>query len=1107
LDNELKAKRQYQQEKEELKKQLDLSKNQIPALKASLKEEMAGKIATLEQQYQDEKKEVLRLQKELQNITKTIEKEQAKEQLASKKLQEEKKEKQALAKEVDNLKTALAKYETSVESQNNEKLASKQMSTEAKQANISLKREITRLEKVQKTQKAKEEQTKKLLQEEKKTNRRLQKEIDILKISLEKEKTNAVPTEKIVAIDRAFQDEKKENDRLQKSLSTLTLAFEELKSNDQAKKAELESMKKEVARLTRDNETLKATFEGLKAKALENKKLFDTEKKQSTRLEKRLEAMKKSKKVLQSSIREYKKQEQLQLEKDAQKDLLLENAKAEKEQVEKQVEQLRMEIDGMVSSLHELRQTNETLKSRDLEESTLFEQENIKLRTDNQKFIEENTRLYAVIDDLRTNNDQLKNQSQALSKRLELDINNLNQEKKQLHDQLVQIQSENATLQEQLAKFENTTLESSSSNDQLLQETNQLKEINQRLTSSYNDLNLALELLKSKYADLEKTIEKERLEKSQMQTQIVQTRDEPAKVASLISELNKTQDLVKAKDLEIEILKSNLFREQNRVTPHEPYPYYGYDNLRYQANPPYQPQPVEPKIAPAIVEQQEKQSFVEEIKALKMEIEKLKQAPVIDSSALLNEFREELMRNREELNRLSVQKEKQIQEISATYETKLQTKELEKVELEEQNNLRLQQINELQTQVSDKDYTLQNLKNTVRQFTEEDIFDPEFKRRIRLIRDMQKEIKNRLDEEAVNYNSNVAGVEFKISQRKQDIDKLNNRIDQLTDTFNANRDFTASTKETFEKAKAKALLELHLQEERLNELEDDLANIKGKYQAFVNAKEQELTNLKTKEGQIVDYYLRKIRQDYALTDEYKEIKQVESERNQLLTQINELKANQEQTVVTMEKQSEELSKVVASNQNLSKQLQDERKVAIEKQARLLEADLRDYNRELGEVSRKMSDLKQELDKRLEYEKRLRINEEKVSDFFNNKILLEQCLVDLNQRSQQMEAVSARIEAMGNEPASKTDLLKARAELTDLEVHRDDLRSKIDFCKKNIKDLEVDPVVATYIKLINQIDQIRQVQKELREKAEPLKDTIQAKNKELDTLMKEKSEIV
>lgn len=73
------------------------------------------------------------------------------------------------------------------------------------------------------------------------------------------------------------------------------------------------------------------------------------------------------------------------MEKDAQKDQLIEAKKAEKEQVEKQLEQLRQEVDGMMANLQTLHQTNETLKSRDYEENSLFEEENQQLRSDKQK--------------------------------------------------------------------------------------------------------------------------------------------------------------------------------------------------------------------------------------------------------------------------------------------------------------------------------------------------------------------------------------------------------------------------------------------------------------------------------------------------------------------------------------------------------------------------------------------------------------------------------------------------------------------------------------------------------------------------------------------------
>lgn len=1112
LENEQKNQEKHQKEIEQLKKQVELSKEQIAQAKATLKDEMAKKVQALDKQYQEEKKEVARLQKQLQSTTKAMETQKAKEEDAKEKLLEEKKASQKFSKEVESLKATLEKMQANAQEK---KPAASLEEVDFKKVQKGLKKEIANLKSSMEKQKTKEQQVKDALTAEKRASRRLQKQIETLQSNLEKQKASAVPTDRLIALDSAFQEEKKETTRLQKSIATLTCALEELKAKEAAQKSELEQIKKENARLMKESEQIKTTFEDLKAKSIENKKLYDEEKRLSTKYNKRLESSKQSNRKLQSVIREYKKQEAQQMEKDAQKEQLLENEKAEKAQVEKQLEQLRLEVDGLVSSIQELRQTNETLANRDLEESTVYEQENQKLQMENKKISDENERLFALVDDLRMNNEQLKNQSLALAKRIDLelesqkhDFESLKQEKHQLQAKYDELLKESEQVK---AQFDASLLSKELSNEneeQVTVEVSQLKETNHRLQLANTDLTTALDLLKSKYAELEKALEKERYEKSQMQGQILQTRDDPTKVASLISELNKTQDLIKSKELEIEILKSSLFREQNRVVHHDPYQYYGYDYPRYQQAPPYsQPTPVEPKIQPAVIDQQEKQSLLDEIKALKTEISKMKDVPVVDSSALINEFREELLRNREDINRLTVQKQKEIQEISDSYETKLQSNELEKDELREQNRMRMQQINELLSQVSDKEYTLQNLKNAVRKFSEEDIFDPEFKRRIRVIRDMQKEIKERLEEETLNHNSAIAAFNVKITQRKQDIEKLNARIDQLTDTFNANRDFTASTKEAYEKAKAKALLELQLQQERLFDLEDDLEKQKNKYQMFVTAKEQELSDLKTKEGQIIEYYLRKIRQEYSLSEDYQEIKQVETERDQLLDQINELKASQEQTTETIVKQSEELTKVVTSNQNLQKQLLEERKAKISKQAEVIEANLQDLNREQSEYTRKLNDLKVELDKRLEYEKRLRLHEEKVSDYFNNKLLLEQCLSDFSQKSKQMDAVLERIESIGNEPAAKTDLLRAKAEVTDLEVHRDDLRSKIDFCRKNLKDLEANPTVVTYMKLINQIDQIRNVQKELKGKLEPVKEAILVKTKELDALMKEKSEIV
>jgi hypothetical protein len=1075
-------------ENESLKAQLEKAKNNLAAIRAAAKAEMNEKLSGISKQFQDKSKESLKLQKEIETLRKDIEIQKGKEEQIKASYLNGKKEEARLKKEIEVVKLSTLKEKNLLMKGDN---AEALLATNAQ------------------------------YQETKRENAKLQQQIEKLKNDLNN--NFVLRDEKVRAAkeaEKAKLEAEKAKERIQKELEERNKTFEPLKVKEAEERFLLAAEEKEKQRLADKLQALREKTEASKLQDAENKKLFDAEKREKNKLAKRIEKMKADKKNLQTVIRDYKKLDETQAAKDLENAQILQAEKDGRASVDKELEQLRLEVDGLVSSINELRQTNEALRSHADEENLQIPADEQSLQADFARMKEENALIGSALEEQKAVNsklkEQIKNQSSDRVKQLEQELNSKNddldavrEENRRLQTSLNDLSQYNEALQSQASlgdgKTENPVPASVS------EETAQLRENNDRLIASFNDLNLALELLKNKYADLEKAYEAEKNKPVPVPAAVVSTRDDQPQINALIGELKQTQELLKSRDLEMEILKSNLFREQNRINYPEPYKMFNYENLPCGVKAPgmayAQPYPnaaVQPTVAPD--DRQEKDALQSEIRVLKAEIEKLKQTPA-DPSQLIREFREELNRNREELRSLSSQKQKEMQEIAETYETKLQTNENEKAALVMENDEKMQEISSLQDQVANKDSVLQNMKNTMKQFSEDDILDPEFKRRIRVIRDMQREIKNRLaEEEEANQNSS-ASLQTKITQRQQDIEKLNSRIDQLSDSFNSTRDFTATTKEAFEKARAKALLELQLQEERLGELEEDLARITAKYQNFVATKQQEMANLKTKEGQIIDYYLRKIRQDYALTENSKEVQQVESERNQLMDQLNELKMTQEKTSETIAKQSEELSKVLNTNQNLQTKLIVDRKAAIEKEARLLEEDIREQSMEYNNLVRKLTDLKTELDKRLDYEKKLRNNEEEVSDFYNNKLFLGECLSEYNSKTKQMEEIQAKIDSLGNDPAMKTELLKAKAEVTDLEVHRDDLRSKIDFSKKNLKDLEGNEAVMTYVKLVSQIDQIKTVVKDLRDQAEPLKEKIQAKNKELDALMKEKSEIV
>ena len=128
---------------------------------------------------------------------------------------------------------------------------------------------------------------------------------------------------------------------------------------------------------------------------------------------------------------------------------------------------------------------------------------------------------------------------------------------------------------------------------------------------------------------------------------------------------------------------------------------------------------------------------------------------------------------------------------------------------------------------------------------------------------------------------------------------------------------------------------------------------------------------------------------------------------------------------------------------------------------------------------------------------MRNNSKPVYDFVSGNLNLNQCLNDYDEKVRNIEEANKQLVRTGDRNA----ILKIKAEIHDNEIHRNDLKAKVDYYTKIVNDLSKDSAVKNYQALTNQIEKIKEVQKSKRDSLEELKNEIQVRNRQLEEIRK------
>ncbi len=440
----------------------------------------------------------------------------------------------------------------------------------------------------------------------------------------------------------------------------------------------------------------------------------------------------------------------------------------------------------------------------------------------------------------------------------------------------------------------------------------------------------------------------------------------------------------------------------------------------------------------------------------------------------IKEYQEELERNKTELNLLIERNNQELEKLTENYELQIQAKDNEKNMLKAEKE---KMIQELQAKIQEKDALLDEINSELKRLNEDDILDPDFRRKIRVIRDMRRECEEKAEKEEKEFLRNEQAIKEKIDAKNLEIDVINDRIFQLEMNYKQNRDFSIEAQEKYEKAKSKLMLERQLQEEKRRGFEDDMERLHHKYETFLNNNASEIEKLNSQEAETIEFFLNKLRRNRA--KQMGGLRETESERDELTRQLDKLQEEEKPNEIEVDMPFVPEQEVKASAD--------------------LERDIQELTRHYNEYYRQITELKVEQDKRIEAEKRLRMSEKAVYDYYTSKVNLDESLKSYQEKSRQIEEKQNELSQISNRPEDRNAQLKIKAELQDLEVHRNDLRAKIEFYRNQIQNLEKADIVLKYKSLLSQMEKINTILREKREQAQEIKALVQAKTKELEML--------
>lgn len=849
----------------------------------------------------------------------------------------------------------------------------------------------------------------------------------LLKANQKLSDNNDAYNQKINELQKACKNSNASNAKLEAKQEKLVLENTSLKDDLQGKNKELAKLKKQVESLEAKNQTLKENSSlGQKLEARQEKLLSE-----NTSLKEDLQNKNKELTKLKKQFESLETKNQFQANEDLKEKLETENKNLKEELKAKALEleankKKIEELSGKTSKVSTTKDDNAIAENKNLKKEIALKEKEIAKIQKQISALQEKVQLVA---DLKKEINSKKKENEKLLVSKEKAANDVKDKKKEILT-LSKLVKKNEKTLEDLSTYKKDTTglvkKINDDNEKLLKKVSELEERNQKIKKDYDEeiseLNTGYMQAINERLVAEENIAKELSEKN-----------------SIIAELNERIEVLKNEILEAEsnhtlVLEERLNNENNLA-----------ESLV--------------KTQEVVKEQSQKIIELENELSSKVEVsESLDKDDESDNNVATevsendNTLSEEVRRIRSELDML---------------------KQREVINLRRQSNLPQenapQGLNEnailtLKDEIANCEKQLMSIKNKFESLDESAILDPEFRVKIRSIREMKNELLYGIEEEKKQFSKSFNELSERISIKNKEIKLALKKVENIDNEYEGTTNRTSIIREQYTAKRSKAMIELESIKTRCRLLEDEYQSLKLKYNNFNDANNRKLESINNAEMDIINYYLNQLKSDLLNKDDEYLTKTVE--REELIEKLKKIESKQ-----PLEDKHELL---LSSNK-------------LEQEIKALDSD---YN----QLTNKISILKEKKEERLESQRKVEENDKYIKMYIQLNEELSNYIKSQRDNESLLNSYREELSNYSNNDHSTT--VKIRAKIQDIIIIQNDLQRKINDAKYRINDLTNNGRVRYYIDLLNSMEELNKKYDQIYSQMESVKSEITTKNDKL-----------
>lgn len=849
----------------------------------------------------------------------------------------------------------------------------------------------------------------------------------LLKANQKLSDNNDAYNQKINELQKACKNSNASNAKLEAKQEKLVLENTSLKDDLQGKNKELAKLKKQVESLEAKNQTLKENSSlGQKLEARQEKLLSE-----NTSLKEDLQNKNKELTKLKKQFESLETKNQFQANEDLKEKLETENKNLKEELKAKALEleankKKIEELSGKTSKVSTTKDDNAIAENKNLKKEIALKEKEIAKIQKQISALQEKVQLVA---DLKKEINSKKKENEKLLVSKEKAANDVKDKKKEILT-LSKLVKKNEKTLEDLSTYKKDTTglvkKINDDNEKLLKKVSELEERNQKIKKDYDEeiseLNTGYMQAINERLVAEENIAKELSEKN-----------------SIIAELNERIEVLKNEILEAEsnhtlVLEERLNNENNLA-----------ESLV--------------KTQEVVKEQSQKIIELENALSSKVEVsESLDKDDESDNNVATevsendNTLSEEVRRIRSELDML---------------------KQREVINLRRQSNLpqenEPQGLNEnailtLKDEIANCEKQLMSIKNKFESLDESAILDPEFRVKIRSIREMKNELLYGIEEEKKQFSKSFNELSERISIKNKEIKLALKKVENIDNEYEGTTNRTSIIREQYTAKRSKAMIELESIKTRCRLLEDEYQSLKLKYNNFNDANNRKLESINNAEMDIINYYLNQLKSDLLNKDDEYLTKTVE--REELIEKLKKIESKQ-----PLEDKHELL---LSSNK-------------LEQEIKALDSD---YN----QLTNKISILKEKKEERLESQRKVEENDKYIKMYIQLNEELSNYIKSQRDNESLLNSYREELSNYSNNDHSTT--VKIRAKIQDIIIIQNDLQRKINDAKYRINDLTNNGRVRYYIDLLNSMEELNKKYDQIYSQMESVKSEITTKNDKL-----------